>query len=64
MNELELVLIFKGYRASLRAKAEAKQALDAAIADAFVAGTSQSEIARTLGWPRQRVQKVLQDLTT
>jgi predicted XRE-type DNA-binding protein len=32
------------------------------IADAAADGMSQSDVARVLGWPRQRVSKLLADL--
>jgi DNA-directed RNA polymerase specialized sigma24 family protein len=49
------------WRANRAAVEAARADLIAAIRKAVEDGTSQTEIAKALGWPRQRVHKILSE---
>ena len=57
---MNLMTAFRRYRHALDSVDDARLDLEEAIrASIAERGLSQSEVARLLGWPRQRVQKVV-----
>jgi len=57
MSELERA--FQAWRRANTDAASAREALRRAIRAEVERGASQSDVARALGWPRQRVSKLL-----
>ena len=63
MTEAErgLQAAFRAWQRALERHEDARVGLNAAIRTAVRDGMSQSDVARLLGWPRQRVSEVLRD---
>jgi len=60
--EQNLILAKLQWEQRRQAYQEALAFLNDTIQDSALAGMNQSEIGRALGWPRQRVSKLLSDL--
>lgn len=57
--ETELRAAHKMWRHTRERAEYARNDLNAAIAHAVESGMSQSQVAEMLGWPRQRVNKIV-----